>query len=648
MRIYLSYAAVDLAYAMRLEEIVDVHTVWRDEREFDNPNWWEQVVQHLDWAEAVIFLLSNDSVKTEYLLDEHLLAQKHNKQVLYVVIEPDVKLPDTFANIKTIDLSTGFTVTTTKQILDELVIASQQHTSKPSMPITKWSSQAILPDKFGGSRADRHVIEQLSQAMNMSEYDYAVYLLKQIPLNKNLLRSLPLNDMLLEASSGLEEQQALKGQTLRDTDYDAIKRLLESPTTKKYGCKALQEFQQVYPDYDPENLVAKCASDEPAAPSPIALPAPPDVPVGISTTPTKPSPKPAEKPKGLPKKNDDASGDKSNGASATVVPSQAAPVVSGVINPHDEPLVEVSAQASKNTNGTPTNKANDEDLLAKPKKKPITTPKPPVLAKSEPATDVVVVDPIDLPMTSVEKQGGVFIPKIEWVDILAGPVWIAENGQAQTDGELQSFHVDRFLMSKYPITNAQFQAFVDDPEGYTNPRWWAFSPHAQAWQESHPTPEASAFMGDNNPRENVNWYEAVAFCYWLSHRFARHITLPTQRQWRRAAQGDKALVYPWGNDFDDAKCNTKENGLAQTTPVNRYAVGASPFGVLDMTGNTWEWCLSTAAGYEVDNPLSANLPRIAQGGSYRTTHPSAASTFSMQLTPDYHHSTIGFRVVCLV
>ena len=126
--------------------------------------------------------------------------------------------------------------------------------------------------------------------------------------------------------------------------------------------------------------------------------------------------------------------------------------------------------------------------------------------------------------------------------------------------------------------------------------WWDYSADAKQWRVNNPQPKKTRFSGENLPRTNVKWYEAIAFCRWLTAQIGARgdmsITLPTEQQWQRAAQGDDGREYPWGREFDMNKCNTQESGIGQTTPVTQYPQGASPYGVLDMSGNVWEWCLT--------------------------------------------------------
>ncbi len=168
-----------------------------------------------------------------------------------------------------------------------------------------------------------------------------------------------------------------------------------------------------------------------------------------------------------------------------------------------------------------------------------------------------------------------------------------------------------FNWPKYPVTNAQFQAFIDDG-GYENEEWWKGikeeKPREPTWQEP------------NSPREMVSWYEAVAFCRWLSAHTEQTIRLPTEWEWQQAATGGNPdNEYLWGKEWDAARCNSVESRLNRTTPVGIYLQGATLQGVLDMAGNVWEWCLNTS-----DNPQcpqsvhldDSNTQRVIRGGSW--------------------------------
>lgn len=229
-------------------------------------------------------------------------------------------------------------------------------------------------------------------------------------------------------------------------------------------------------------------------------------------------------------------------------------------------------------------------------------------------------------------EPGFSLPMLEWVDIPAGSVTL-ETGQ--------TFPVKPFKMSKFPVTYAQFQTFIDAPDGFYSDVGW------NRLAERPDEPGEQKWPIDNRPRENVNWYDAVAFCRWVAGRMEGEVRLPTEWEWQWAAQGDDKHKYPWGNIFDPDQCNTKESGMRRTTPVDAYPSGASPFGVIDMSGNVWEWCLN-----EYDVPenvgLAGNAARVVRGGSCYYAQDLAHTTTRRILVPYYRSSGIGFRVVMAI
>lgn len=228
---------------------------------------------------------------------------------------------------------------------------------------------------------------------------------------------------------------------------------------------------------------------------------------------------------------------------------------------------------------------------------------------------------------------GFALPLLEWREIPA----LANNGKSS----------GAFSISRYPITNAQYETFLRDPDGYRNPRWWNFSRQARDWRARNPRPRPPRYRGADLPRESVTWYEAVAFANWLGARLGCAVRLPTKRQWRRAAGADDNRIYPWGNQFDSRNCNSRESMLRRTTPVTRYQHSASIYDVCDMAGNIWEWCLDTVPGQEDGDTPADIAQRALLGGSFSTSHHNVKINYDFYLDPKYYYGTIGFRVVAL-
>ena len=151
----------------------------------------------------------------------------------------------------------------------------------------------------------------------------------------------------------------------------------------------------------------------------------------------------------------------------------------------------------------------------------------------------------------------------------------------------------------------------------------------------------------------VSWYEAMAFCRWLSDRTDENITLPTEEQWQYAAQGDDDRAYPWGDEWDCTRCNAMVDPCVneirnKITPVTEYeGKGDSPFGVVDMVGNVMEWCMTTYPSQL--NDIDSLENRALRGGVFHSTHPDSLRC-DIQIANDAPYSwrfDCGFRIVRL-
>jgi gamma-glutamyl hercynylcysteine S-oxide synthase len=156
-------------------------------------------------------------------------------------------------------------------------------------------------------------------------------------------------------------------------------------------------------------------------------------------------------------------------------------------------------------------------------------------------------------------------------------------------------HLDSFYVDKYPVTNAEFKKFLDatryQPKDAANfLRDWKDGTYPTGWE--------------NKPVTWVSQEDARAYARWAGKR------LPHEWEWQYAAQGPDARLYPWGNDWDDnaVPAPDKSRTVRGPDPVDAHPKGASPFGVMDMVGNVWQWTEEFA-----DEHTRA---AILRGGSY--------------------------------
>ncbi|HLB47997.1 MAG TPA: SUMF1/EgtB/PvdO family nonheme iron enzyme, partial [Anaerolineales bacterium] len=198
-----------------------------------------------------------------------------------------------------------------------------------------------------------------------------------------------------------------------------------------------------------------------------------------------------------------------------------------------------------------------------------------------------------------------------------------------------------YRIARYPVMNAEFHKFVRIT-GYN-------SKVAQVHLLDHPV-------------VNVSWYDAQAYCQWLTSQMRAGgmiskkeiVRLPTEAEWEKAARGEHGKEWPWGDEWDAARCNSGVSGIGvgTTTPAGKYSPqGDSPYGAADMVGNIWEWCQSKYEPYPYHpgdgrEALSGGGDRVLRGGSFesyfREDTRCARRDFSL---PNNRVVIFGFRVI---
>jgi formylglycine-generating enzyme required for sulfatase activity len=226
------------------------------------------------------------------------------------------------------------------------------------------------------------------------------------------------------------------------------------------------------------------------------------------------------------------------------------------------------------------------------------------------------------------------MPQPEMVHIPAGEFTMGSDEYAD-EKPVHRMYLPDFQIGRYPVTNFEYRAFVRDSGVNPPPHW-----------EGSDYPEA---LGDH-PVVHVTWYEARAYCEWLSEKTGRAYRLPTEAEWEKAARGPDGQRWPWGNEWDTSHCNSRESDLRQTTPPGQYSPqGDSPYGAADMAGNVWEWCHSLFWPYAYlndDGREDSHSPaeRALRGGAFSNRSGSVRCAFRYRHLPHSHDKDIGFRV----
>lgn len=189
------------------------------------------------------------------------------------------------------------------------------------------------------------------------------------------------------------------------------------------------------------------------------------------------------------------------------------------------------------------------------------------------------------------------------------------------------------------MPDAEFEAVLD--ERFPNQQWG----EPGFWHDP-------AFRSPNQPVVGVSWFEAMAYCAWLSAQTGEAYRLLTESEWEAAARGMTGRRYPWGDEFRFDHCNSLESKWRRTTPIGVFPQGDAQAGddfIADLAGNIWEWTLSAYRRYSDQvtdgrETLHTVDPRVLRGGSWDSSAGGARSACRGRNEPDYRDNYFGFRL----
>ncbi|MGJ3248652.1 MAG: ergothioneine biosynthesis protein EgtB [Elainellaceae cyanobacterium] len=261
-------------------------------------------------------------------------------------------------------------------------------------------------------------------------------------------------------------------------------------------------------------------------------------------------------------------------------------------------------------------------------------------------TSCFVTSSSDLsPRTPTPPSTMVFVP--------ASPFTLGNDSLDALDNEhpCQTVDVDAVWIDRYPVTCADYRAFIE-AGGYQTSEWW--SEAGWSWLQqcpvSHPLYWSDSPDWDTHPVCGVSWYEADAYARFVGKR------LPTEAEWEKAArwnpQTGLSTTYPWGEALPTSQHCNHDHWIGHTTPVDAYPAGQSAVGCYDLLGNVWEWTSSTFQGYLGFKPYPYagysqayfdGQHKVLRGSSWTTRPWTLRSTFRNWYHPHVRQVLAGFR-----
>ncbi len=240
-------------------------------------------------------------------------------------------------------------------------------------------------------------------------------------------------------------------------------------------------------------------------------------------------------------------------------------------------------------------------------------------------------------------------------------------GESTAEGAKQQWHENRKTVREHleeirqwPQQGRMTSKRLESWESWVSMSDEAFTTQLDTWyppgRQTQPAYwNDDAFNKPAQPVVGLCWFEARAYCAWLSAQTGVTFRLPTEAEWEAAARGREGRRYAFGDDFEASCCNVFEAHVRRTTPIGVFPGGAPPEGLVDMIGNTWDWTSSLFADYPYDavdgreevHPTSS-ARRVVRGGSWDDDFLDARAAYRTGSAPGNRDNSLGLRLVRVV
>ena len=197
----------------------------------------------------------------------------------------------------------------------------------------------------------------------------------------------------------------------------------------------------------------------------------------------------------------------------------------------------------------------------------------------------------------------------------------------QDETPMQEIYLGSYYIDRLEVTNSKYTEYMQ-ATSKSAPKYW----------------DNPRFNKPDQPVVGVNFQEAVEYCLWAGKR------LPSEAEWEKAARGEDSRKFPWGNEPDPTRANVLglKDKYRYTSSTGNYLKGKSPYGVMDMAGNVWEWTSAWYQPYQNSkhtNEMFGQTLKVVRGGSWNSNMDLARTAIRGKVLPKQQQSYIGFRCV---